>query len=448
MKFFDRADETRLFEGLAKRKSKKMVALFGRRRIGKTTLLKKVYPNARYFFVDTRSSETLLKDFSSQIFEGSFDNWEGFFRALFRLQEVVIFDEFQNFMRVDQSVFSVLQKVWDENSGKGLLILCGSYVGMMKRIFLDDKAPLFGRCDYKVELNQFRFRDALEMMRSFGYSFEEALEWYSVLGGIPQYLWLLEERASFEKKIRELFFDRFAPLREEGKNLLIGEFGTEHPGYFSVLEAVGYFDRDAGEIVDRTGMERTKAMKYLSELTNSYGIIERVENLLSRSKRGLRYAIQDNFLSFWMKYIYSRQNAVEFDSEQALTYTIENLEEYIGRAFESTVKSLVPDLYRAEKIPFLPERVGKHWGKIPGTRDKTYEIDLIGESSDRILVFECKWRKAPVGPEVAEELIEKMQYIPDKRVKVPVIISKSGFKANMPKEVLLIDLRDLEESTG
>ena len=448
MKFFDRADETRLFEGLAKRKSKKMVALFGRRRIGKTTLLKKAYPNARYFFVDTRSSETLLKDFSSQIFEGSFDNWEGFFRALFRLQEVVIFDEFQNFMRVDQSVFSVLQKVWDENSGKGLLILCGSCVGMMKRIFLDDKAPLFGRCDYKVELNQFRFRDALEMMRSFGYSFEEALEWYSVLGGIPQYLWLLEERTSFEKKIRELFFDRFSPLREEGKNLLIGEFGTEHPGYFSVLEAIGYFERDAGEIVDRTGMERTKAMKYLSELTNSYGIIERVENLLSRSKRGLRYAIQDNFLSFWMKYIYSRQNAVEFDSEQALIYTIENLEEYIGRTFESTVKSLIPDLYRAEKIPFLPERVGKHWGKIPGTRDKTYEIDLIGESSDRILVFECKWRKAPVGPEVAEELIEKMQYIPDKRVKVPVIISKSGFKGNMPKEVLLIDLRDLEESTG
>jgi len=286
------------------------------------------------------------------------------------------------------------------------------------------------------------------MLRSFGYSFEEALEWYSVLGGIPQYLWLLEERASFEKKIRELFFDRFAPLREEGKNLLIGEFGTEHPGYFSVLEAVGYFDRDAGEIVDRTGMERTKAMKYLSELTNSYGIIGRVENLLSKSKRGLRYTIQDNFLSFWMKYIYSRQNAVEFDSERALSYTIENLGEYVGRAFESTVKSLVPDLYKSKKIPFLPERVGKHWGKIPGTRDKTYEIDLIGESSDRILVFECKWRKDPAGPEVAEYLIEKMQYIPDKRVKVPVIISKSGFKANMPKEVLLIDLHDLEKSTG
>jgi len=195
-------------------------------------------------------------------------------------------------------------------------------------------------------------------------------------------------------------------------------------------------------------MERTKAMKYLSELTNSYGTIGRVENLLSKSKRGLRYSIQDNFLSFWMEYIYSRQNAVEFDPEQALKYTIENLGEYIGRAFESTVESLIPDLYRAEKIPFLPERVGKHWGKIPGTRDKPYEIDLVGESSDRILVFECKWRKAPVGPEVAEELIDKMQYIPDERAKVPVIISKSGFKANMPKEVLLIDLHDLEKSTG
>ncbi|MBN2253250.1 MAG: ATP-binding protein, partial [Kosmotogaceae bacterium] len=196
MKFFDRADELAFFEGLTKRKSKKMVALFGRRRIGKTTLLKKVYPNARYFFVDTRSSETLLKDFSSEIFEGSFDNWEGFFRALLRLHEVVIFDEFQNFMKVDQSVFSVLQKVWDENFGRGLLILCGSYVGMMKRIFLDQKAPLFGRCDHKIELSQFRFNEALEMIRSFGYSFEEAVEWYSVLGGVPQYLWLLEEKAS------------------------------------------------------------------------------------------------------------------------------------------------------------------------------------------------------------------------------------------------------------
>ncbi|WP_367355980.1 DUF234 domain-containing protein, partial [Mesotoga sp.] len=183
-------------------------------------------------------------------------------------------------------------------------------------------------------------------------------------------------------------------------------------------------------------------------LTNSYGIIGRVENLLSKSKRGLRYTIRDNFLSFWMKYIYSRQNAVEFNSEQALKYTVENLGEYIGRAFESIAKSLIPDLYRSGKIPFLPEKVGKHWGKIPGIRNKPYEIDLIGESSDRILVFECKWRKATVGPEVAEELIEKMQYIPDKRVKVPVIISKSGFKEKMPKEVLLIDLRDLEESLG
>ncbi len=138
-------------------------------------------PECAILFVDTRSSETLLKRLLFTDIRRSFDNWEeGFFRALFRLQEVVIFDEFQNFMRVDQSVFSILQKVWDENSGRSLLILCGSYVGMMKRIFLDQKAPLFGRCDHKVELKQFRFREALEMIRSFGYSFEEAVEWYSI----------------------------------------------------------------------------------------------------------------------------------------------------------------------------------------------------------------------------------------------------------------------------
>ena len=96
--------------------------------------------------------------------------------------------------------------------------------------------------------------------------------------------WFKEESKT---QLKNLFFDELAPLREEGKNLLIREFGSEHRGYFSILEKIGCFDKEIGEIVDKTGMERTKVMKYISELADYYGIIEKVENKLGASKRGI-----------------------------------------------------------------------------------------------------------------------------------------------------------------
>lgn len=444
MKFFDRIREKELLDRLLAKEGKRMIVLYGRRRIGKTTLLKNSFGKAKYFFVDTRASETLLIDFSKQVFDGRFENWESFFRQLLANEKIIIIDEFQNFLRVDPSVFSILQKVWDDTESNALLVLCGSYTGMMKRIFLDSKEPLFGRSDYPIQLKPFDFPNTYGMLSEFGYTFEESVILYSIVGGIPKYLWYLEERKPLPELLKTFFFDDFAILKEEGKTLLVGEFGTEHPGYFAVLEAIGHFDREIAEIADRTGMPGTKAMKYISELSNHYDIVERVENSLSKGKRGSRYRIKDNFLGFWFKYVYSIQNVVEFNPESALNFTVENLNEIVGRKFEEIVKELLGVLYKNGTIPEMPDKVGKHWGKVPSEKGKAYEIDIVGENDDSITLVECKWRNRPASKRDVEDFLKKCEYIKDKRKKIPVFVSRSGFKKDVGNDVVKIDLALLE----
>jgi len=282
------------------------------------------------------------------------------------------------------------------------------------------------------------------MLSKFGYTLEESVTWYSILGGIPKYLWYLEEKRPLRDLLKALFFNDFAPLKEEGKNLLVGEFGTEHPGYFAVLKSIGYFDREIAEIVDKTGMVRTKAMKYINELSNHFDIVERVKNSLSKNRRGSRYRIKDNFLGFWFKYIYSIQNMVEFNPESALDFTIENLNEIIGRKFEEIIKSLLGILHNEKIIPYMPDEVGKHWGKVPNEKGKVYEIDVVGETKDSITLIECKWRNRPASKQDVDDFLKKCDYINDKREKIPVFVSKSGFKKDAGDSVIKIDLALIE----
>ena len=445
MDFFDRKREVEFLKNMKDRKRKTMIAIYGRRRIGKTALLHRAFPDACYLFVDTRSSETMLKDFSHQLSEAHYDSWEVFFRNMLAKEEVIILDEFQNFLRVDSSVFSVLQKVWDEYKGDSLLILCGSYAGMMKRIFNDSREPLFGRADHLIELKAFAFEDVYEMLSSFGYSLADIVKWYAVLGGVPHYLWRIQEKKLPGTSLEELFFSPFAPFREEGRNLLITEFGSEHPGYFAVLKAIGTNDRDASEIVDRTAMERTKAMKYVSELADRYGIIEKVENMLSSSKRGLRYRIADNFLSFWFGQVYSQTEEIEFDPDQALTNTIRRLPEITGTRFEHVVRSLIPKLFDAGMVPIKPSKMGKHWGKVPGTRDKAYEIDLVGQNEDSVLFVECKWTNKPVDSKTAQAFLQKCEYLKSPKSKTYAMVSRSGFKKSISREIIKISMDDLDQ---
>jgi len=445
MTFFNRKKELSFFSSQKDLDEKRMIVLYGRRRVGKTALLKRAFPDAAYFFVDTRSSETLLKDFSGNLIDGVYDSWEVFFRNLLKEQAFILFDEFQNFSKVDKSIFSIFQKVWDETDSTAKVVFCGSYVGMMKKIFMDSKEPLFGRSDFNIQLKPFSFPATFEMLKTFGYSFDEVVIWYSLLGGIPHYLWRLKNKNEFYRELKELFFSDFAPLKEEGKNLLIGEFGSQHPGYFSVLQAISDKELEMGEIADKSSLKNNTAAKYVNELVNYYDILEPVRNFFSTNKRGKRYRIKDNFLAFWFRYIYSNYDIVEFNPDSAFRFAKENLMSRVGFVFEDIVKGTLPLLFNAGHLPFLPDRIGKSWGKVPNEKGESYEIDIVGEKENRLLVIECKWREKQVNDKQINRFLKKCSYLKTKKEIIPVFINKSGFKNpdRHKDQLILLDKDDM-----
>ncbi|MCD6268124.1 MAG: ATP-binding protein, partial [Thermotogaceae bacterium] len=163
MRFYNRKKELEFFEKVKKMDKKYFVAIYGRRRIGKTMLIKKAFEDtdAFYYFVEVKKEETLLRDLSLAFSKAVYTDWYSLFSDLFKKYEYIVFDEFQNFFKVNPSIMYALQHAWDENEHKTKLIVLGSCVGLMKNIFMNEKMPLFGRVDNLVKIREFTLRETL-----------------------------------------------------------------------------------------------------------------------------------------------------------------------------------------------------------------------------------------------------------------------------------------------
>ncbi|HRV38535.1 MAG TPA: ATP-binding protein, partial [Fervidobacterium sp.] len=259
MKFYNRSNELQFFDKLRLQKGKRFIVIYGRRRIGKTTLIKRAFEGlgAFYYYVEVMKEETLLRELSFTFLKAFYTDWFNLFSAIFERYEYVIFDEFQNFYKVSPNIMYALQHAWDENTHDTKLIVLGSYVGLMKNIFIDEKMPLFGRSDNVIKIKEFTLKDSIAMLQDFGYTMQEAIQIYAIVGGIPRYLWLFERKAPLSELIYDIFIDDFAPLKEEARNILITEFGSEHKSYFSILQALSGSSKSLAEITEQTGIEKT-----------------------------------------------------------------------------------------------------------------------------------------------------------------------------------------------
>ncbi|RKX52694.1 MAG: ATP-binding protein [Thermotoga sp.] len=431
MRFYNREREIRFLKKIREFNRKVFVVIYGRRRVGKTTLIKRVFGNdALYFFVEVKRSESLLREMSLRISKGIYTNWYDFFLDLFEKNKIVIFDEFQNFYKVNHGILYALQRAWDDVKSNPKLIVIGSYVGLIKKIFVDEKMPLFGRKDYLINLKPFSVKDSMNMLKEFGYTPIEMLEIYATVGGIPQYLWLFENRKPFEELIFNTFVDAFAPLRDEVKNILITEFGSEHRTYFSILEAIGGSSKTLSEISDLTGIDSHRLSKYVDELVNEYEILKFEEPLLTGKKRKKKYKIADRYYSFYFHTIYRKKNMVEYDPEKAVEEIYMAFPNYMGLAFEEICREYVSQ--NPEVAGFIPEVVGKSWGKIPGKKGLTFEIDIVAYDKENLLLGECEWENKKVGIETYLTLVETSKYLnTDGRNIRYIIFSKSGFSEEL-----------------
>ena len=431
MKFYNREREQVFFEKLVKAQGKKFVVLYGRRRIGKTFLMKKLFPDAKYFFVEVKRQEVLLKEFSQDISKAIFLNWYDFFIELFSKGKVIVFDEFQNFFLVEPSILSALQHAWDDTESEVKLIVLGSYVGLMKKLFMDNKLPLFGRSDYFIKLKPFGVLESVSILRKFGYSLKDAIEIYCITGGVPKYLLHFQDKRRLSDKIYELFIDEFGPLKEEAKNLLVLEFGSEHRSFFSILEAIGANSRSLSEISDLTGINSKSISKFLDDLLNAYDIVEREMPVFGRKTRGSKYIIKDKFYRFYFQLLYRNLKEIDFRPNEVHKRILENFPTYMGITFEDVCAEIFKEKGK-ELLGFAPQGIGKQWGKVPGTKNETYDIDIVVFDEEHIAFVECKWTNKKVGLETYRKLIERSTYINTANKQVSyVIVSKSGFTIDL-----------------
>ncbi|MBD5356366.1 MAG: AAA family ATPase [Bacteroides sp.] len=415
MKFFDREKEVALLQEINQKSltNAQFTVLTGRRRIGKTTLVFKAYQNQPiiYLFVSRKSEKDLCSGFMREIESkvgipmlGNANTFGEVFEYLMKLSRerplTVFIDEFQDFKFVNPSVFSDIQRIWDLNKehGKINLIVGGSINSLMNEIFRDNKQPLYQRETRFIKLHGFSpsvLKDILSYYHP-NYTHEDLLALYSFTGGVAKYVELFIDNQIFTcQQMVDFMVRDGSTFLDEGKVMLIGEFGKEYGTYFSILSAIAGGHTTRNEIEDKVGKE---IGGYLSKLENDYELISKRQPIYEKTtNKNVTYSLKDNFLTFWFRFIFKFGYMLEIGSYR-------KLREVIMRDYE-TFSGCMLERYFRDKLAEGEEftRIGGWWDRKGGN-----EIDIVtAEDFERKLDFiEVKRQPERFKPSLLEEKIK------------------------------------------
>ena len=387
-----------------------MTVITGRRRIGKTTLIKKSFTGIPfvYFFVGKKSETLLCSELTEIVREtlgedlGSFSDFSRLLGAIMGIARhrnfTLVLDEFQNLSHARDSIFSDIQNVWDANkeNSKINLVVCGSIYSKMKKIFDDKEEPLYGRATARFKIRPFTIDTLKEIMsdNNPAYTNEDLLAMYMITGGVAKYVEQLITRGALTKD--EIIRDVLSVgsyFLDEGQEMLRDEFGKDYGNYFSILSALATGETSRGEIKSYTGVE---AGGYLDKLENDYGIINRRRPYLAgENSKNVEYTMSDNFLNFWFRFIYRYRSAVEVGNLEWITDRVmADYETYSGIVLERYFRQLYAETGRYNLVT-------NYWKK----KDGKYEIDFIAvNDADReLLIGEIKRNPAKINLPVVKE---------------------------------------------
>ena len=398
MKFFDRKEELTLLRRIRKesRSSARMTILKGRRRIGKTALLQEAYGDEDflYFFVARKNESDLCGDFATEIsrylgisLPGVATSFENVFRFLLEVAQTrpltLVIDEFQDFLRINTSVFSAMQRDWDRLKGKSRinLVVSGSINRMMEQIFAADQ-PLYGRATNEIDLMPFTTASVKEILdaHSPNYPKESLLALWAFTGGVAKYVELLMDQGAYDLEgMVQAMVSEGSIIPGEGKVLLVDEFGKDYATYFSILSLIAGGKTNRAEIQSVTGED---IGGYLTKLESEYRLITKNVPFASNGhNRNMRYLLNDNFYRFWFRFICKYQALIELRAYAKLRETIlRDYSVFSGKALEGY---FVRKLSESGKYT----RIGNWWN-----RKGESEIDIVAvdDLSKRIDFFEVK----------------------------------------------------------
>jgi AAA+ ATPase superfamily predicted ATPase len=413
MRFFNRADELERLADIGQRalSRSQMTIIMGRRRIGKTRLIRQFIEKipSLYFFVSRKSDELLAEEFMAEIqhnlnipIYGQIRSSKDMIKMLLEFAQThpitIVFDEFQNYQYVNPSIFSDLQNLWDQYKEKSKchLIIMGSVNTLMEKIFQNQREPLFGRSDHHMTIQPFTLPVVAQILKEHKIHTSDALLDYMIFsGGIPRYLeWICgANKANYFDFLKDMFY-KDSPIIHEGKIALIDEFGRNYSNYFTILQLLASGRTNRSDL--HGSFQSNKELGgFLKNLQENFGLIQKVHPVTVKEKKKiLAYKLKDYFYSFWFRFIYKNQSAIEAENYM---YLLEKLKEewpaFKGIQFENVIRDYLKTLS-------IFDQIGSYWD-----RKGENEIDIVAVDSihKRLLIGDCKLNLKKVKPNLIKE---------------------------------------------
>ncbi|RLB97184.1 MAG: ATPase [Deltaproteobacteria bacterium] len=416
MKFYNREKEIAQLKEIQKLslENAQFTVVTGRRRIGKTHLLLNATAGkpTLYFFVARKAESYLCQDFMQEMKEklgipllGEISNFGKLFEYLMVYSKErpfsLIIDEFQEFFHIAPSVYSEMQHFWDLNKDESKinLIVSGSVFSLMHRIFENSKEPLFGRATQMITVRPFETSVLKDILTDHlpSWTPEDLLALYCFTGGVAKYVQLFMDGGAYTKQTMiDLMIKEDSLFLQEGKNMLIDEFGKEYANYFTILSAIARGENTRGKI---EAVVKREIGGYLTKMERDYSLISKTIPIFSKVEtKNVRYSIEDNFLTFWFRFIYKYSHVIEIRG-------FRELKEIISRDYSTFSGKILERYFRTK---FIEEKhitmIGGYWDRKGET-----EIDLISvnELKRRADIIEVKRNAANID---LEKLKEKSYY--------------------------------------
>lgn len=462
-RFIDREAEMEVLQNEYARNGSALVVMYGRRRVGKTTLISEfIKGKPALFFLASEESEMqnrlAFKDKAAEFIDSdllrnaSVKNWDIIFKAImeasFKSKPVIVIDEFQYIGKSNPAFPSVFQRIWEENlkHRQVMVILCGSLISMMESQTLAYNSPLYGRRTAQIRLAQIPFRHYAEFFPHK--NCRELIEMYAITGGIPKYIELFAESKDIYTAIQNNILNRSGYLYDE-PNFLLQQEVSEIGSYFSIIKAIAAGNSRLSSIASMLEVKATGLTKYLKTLAD-LDIVERevpvTEENPEKSKKGI-YKIKDNYIRFWFAFVYPDRSFIESGNCPIVMRKIRKslVNRHIAYVYEDVCRERMWDLNVEERWPFHFSKIGRWW-------DAHDEIDIaaIDPDGNNLIFGECKFWREPVGINVLRSLEDKASRVEWKKQNRHVwyvLFSASGFTeelkqlAEMRSDLLLCDER-------
>jgi len=413
MKFYDREkeqDELRRIRQLAYTNMSQMTLIIGRRRIGKTVLTKHTfaeYGDMLYLFIARKSESELVSTLIDSLHEQTDmyipDGMKSFVALLRHLFEqgkhqsfTLVLDEFQEFMNINPSVFSDIQNLWDSYREQTHinLVISGSAYRLMQKIFMDKDEPLFNRADHIIRLQPFRTEVLKQILADYNpnYTNDDLLALYTISGGVPKYMtWLLDNGCMNKEQMYAYVFSENSHFPEEGRTLLVSEFGKNYGTYFSILQEIASGYTTQAQIEQRLG--GISVGGHLKVLDETYSVIKKERPIFAKpDSRTVQYSLNDNFLRFWFRYVEKNRSMIEIQNFEGLArLATKDYETYSGLVLERYFRQQMAETFEWREISaWWRSKAIVYKGQ---TIDAEVDIIALPVEGKKALVAEVKRKK-------------------------------------------------------